>query len=363
MSMVFTIAIAILIFFIIITVHELGHYLAARYFKMRVYEFSLGIGPRFFKKVLKDGTLFSLKVLPIGGSVQLGEDYDDEKDNPAAFRNKPVWQRMIVIVAGAVFNLVLGLIACIVLEATNGEELVWTPKIHSFREDAVSNQMLREGDEILQINGASIRSSFDFYYSIFMSEPNEPFTFLVKRDGDKLSLEGVEFNTIQDNDGETRVLPDIIMVGEPKNAMNVMTGAFGLFSEMSIMIMRSLYDIITGTHGITELAGPVGVVNIIDQSVSSVIETSETVSEAFSAGLTRALWFFALISINVGVFNLLPIPALDGARLVFFVVELIRRKPIRENIEGMIHFFGFAALMLLMLVVTFNDIWRVATNN
>lgn len=341
-----TIIISLIVFCLIIIIHELGHFSAAKLFKMKVYEFSLGMGPVLLKRKKKE-TVYSLKLLPIGGSVQLGED--EEIDDPDAFRNKPIWQRMIVILAGAIMNIVLGFIICVIMVSMS--EHIVTTTIGGFREGAVTSERLQAGDEILAINGMSVWTTSDISYQLLNSaskleaEDTAVYDFVVRRGGERVKLDGVVFGATDNGSGGKSIIFDFYVLTAEKTFGNVIAEGFKQTGTMARLILVSLMDIVKGTYGLNDFAGPVGVVNEI--------------GKVASMGFDQLLNIVAFITINVGIFNLLPIPALDGARFLFFIVEAIRRKPIKPEYEGMVHFVGFAALMVFMLVVTFNDIRRL----
>lgn len=343
-----SIVIAVIAFAVIIVVHECGHFLAARAFKMTVHEFAIGMGPCIFRKKGKR-TDFCLRALPIGGAVQLDEDL--ENDDPNSFRNKPVWQRMIVIVAGAFMNLVLGLIICIC--GTLASANIATTQISGFKDNSVSNKYLQLGDEITKINGMSIWTTMDISYSfqnsVGKSDENTKamyFDIEVKRGGEYVQLENVPFEFVQGSEERSDgIVIDFYVNPAEKNFFSVISDASRTFMTEARLIWITLIDLVTGTYGINDLSGPVGVVS--------------TIGQASSLGLSSLLTMIAFITINIGIFNLLPIPALDGARFVFLLIEAIRRKPMKAEHEGMVHFIGLAALMLLMLVVTFNDVVKL----
>lgn len=343
-----SIVIAIIAFAVIIIVHECGHFLSAKAFGMTVHEFSIGMGPCFFRKKGKK-TDFCLRALPIGGSVQLDEDIETE--DPNSFRNKPVWQRMIVIVAGAVMNLVLGFIICIF--GTLSSDNIATTQISGFKDGSVSSEFLQPGDEITKINGMSIWTTMDISYSFQNSAAKADemvetvfFDFEVRRGNEYLSLEDVPFEYAQASDTRSAgIVIDFFVNPAEKNFFSVVSDASRTFLTEARLIWITLVDLVSGSYGINDLSGPIGVVSSIGQ-VSAL-------------GLSSLLTMIAFITINIGIFNLLPIPALDGARFVFLLIEAIRRKPIKAEHEGMVHFIGLAALMLLMLVVTFNDIVKL----
>ena len=352
-SNILNVLITILVFFSIIIIHEFGHFITAKIFGMKIYEFSIGMGPRLFSKTTKT-TTWSFKLLPVGGSVQLGEDF--ESTDPDDFRNKPVWQRMIVIVAGAAMNLILGFVVCAVsICASNA---IATTRISVFTEDSVSAQVMNVDDEIVEMGGMAIWTTTDISYCLQnrAAEIDEQngiayVNTTVLRNGERVQLK-VPFRyfperTEMDSQG---IKVDFKVYPQEKNFFTVIGASGRLFMTEARLIWISLIDLITGTYGINDLSGPVGVVSTMASTLGESIQLM-----SFSS----FLMMIALITINLGIFNLLPIPALDGARFVFLLIEAIRRKPIPAEKEGWVHFIGFAALMLLMVVVTFNDIVKL----
>ena len=348
------IVLAILAFCLMIIIHEMGHFFAAKACGMKVSEFSLGMGPRLLKIQGKE-TLYTIKLLPLGGSVQLGED--EESDDPRSFRNKPVWQRMIVLAAGPVMNLVLGVLICAVVIIVSG--IVITPEIAKFSENSVSSQYLQAGDEIVSINGHSIWSSMDISYALqnkaMKAGDDEKFiqyNFVVNRNGETVTLENVPFATKKTENGNSIDL-DFIVRAYKLDFGNVFVYSFREAAFYGRLVWLSLIDLISGTYGLNDLSGPVGTVSAISQTATS--------GATFKANAVNFLSMIAFITVNLGLMNLLPIPALDGSRIIFLIIELIRRKPMKPEHEGIVHFVGFAALMLLMLVITFNDIVKLVT--
>lgn len=349
LSNILNILITLLVFFGIILIHEFGHFITARIFGMNIYEFSIGMGPRLFSKKTKT-TTWSFKLLPIGGAVQLGEDF--ESDDPKDFRNKPVWQRMIVIVAGAVMNLILGFLVCIVSVCTI--DSIRSTTLAEFTEGSISSAALEEGDRIVEMSGMHIWTTTDIMYcfqnkAVEKDEANSVayYDMTVIRDGETVKLKvpfRYYFESSESDSAGVKV--DFSVFPVEKDPINVIASAGCMFLSEARLIWISFIDLITGTYGINDLSGPIGVVSTMSQAIRIM---------SFSSFLT----LIALITINLGIFNLLPIPALDGARFVFLLIEAVRRKPISAEKEGWVHFIGFAALMLLMLVVTFNDIMKL----
>ena len=347
---------AIIAFCVIIIIHEMGHFFAAKACGIKVDEFSLGMGPRIFVKQGKE-TLYTVKLLPIGGSVQMGED--EENSDPRSFRNKPVWQRIIVLVAGPLMNLILGVIICSITLIVSGR--VVTSEIGGFRGDEpVSSQFLQAGDEIVEINGLSIWSSMDISYALQNSAQKASanaefitYDFKVRRDGEIVTLNDVKFAATLGENGKTGVVLDFYVIAHKTDFGNVFVYSFKEAATYGRLVWISLIDLISGTYGLNDLSGPVGVVSAITQTASA--------STDMRINFTNLLSMIALITINLGIFNLLPVPALDGSRILFLIIELFRRKPMKPEHEGIVHFIGFAALMILMVVVTFNDIVKLFT--
>lgn len=348
-SKIWPILVAILFFGLIIAIHELGHFLSAKLFHVKVNEFSLGMGPAIFKKQ-KGETRYALRCLPIGGYVSM-EGEEEASDDERAFCNKKPWQKFIIVAAGAIMNLILGLIFVILL--TSMEDLIGTTQIHSFYDNAVSAQYgLEAGDIITEINGTKIYSSRDISYCL-LRDDDGVYNFMVKRGGEKVQLYDVHFETKTDEDGNHTIIFDFILVGVEKTPLNVLTTAAKDTLSIARLVWLTLFDLITGHYGINDLSGPVGTVSIIAEVTSE--------AAASGTGFDTIIYIMALITINVGVFNLLPIPALDGGRLFFIIIEGIRRKPIPAKYESYIHAAGFALLLLLMVVITFNDIKNLIT--
>lgn len=350
-SKIWTVLLAILFFGVIIILHELGHFITAKLCDVKVNEFSIGMGPAILKKN-KGETQYSLRAFPIGGYVSM-EGEDEESEDERAFHRKKVWQRLIIVAAGATMNLLLGLIIMAVTLSTS-TELIGTNTVKGFYDTAVSNQNgLKEGDKFIKIDGHRVLSERDLTFLMSRSTDGV-FDFVVERDGKKVELENVAFKTeeVEISKGKTvnMITYDFIIVGEKPGFKNVLVNSFTQSASIVRMVWLSLFDVVTGRYGVSELAGPVGTVDII----SDVAETA--VAEANYENL---LFIMALITINIGVANLLPLPALDGGRFLLLVIEGIRKKPLNPKYEGYVHAAGFVMLMVLMVVVTFNDIVRI----
>lgn len=351
------IVIAILVFCVIILLHELGHFIAAKLCGIYVKEFAFGMGPVILRKKGKE-TEYVIRAFPIGGSCSFeGEDggYAEGEiapdSNPRAFNRKPVWQRMIVILAGPLMNLILGYIVVIISLITSSA--IASTTIVEFRDESVSSNYLMKDDEILSVDGMTVFSISDVTYKLQSSDRknangNLVFDFVVKRNGEKITIKDVEFMTTENENGTNGIYFDFYVYRLEKTFTNIVTEGFRESCSTARIIIMTLVDMLRGKYGLNDLSGPIGVGTVISEAVSQY-----TFSDFMN--------IVSLITINVGVFNLLPIPALDGARFVFLIIEAIRRKPVKPEVEGMVHFVGFALLMLLMVVVTFNDIVKLAT--
>ena len=332
------ILLAIFIFGILILIHEAGHYLFARLFHVTVYEFAIGMGPKILSHTSKKtGIAYSLRLLPFGGFVSMAGE-DEESDDPNAFNKKPVWQRFIITAAGATVNLVAGILVMGILVAT--AKALPSTTIHSFDENSTSVQYLQPMDQITAVDGTRVYTFNDLLYEI-MRKGVEPIDITVKRDGTEITISDVVFPTITDS-GVVFGNVDFIPYAEAKTPLAVLKHACVRSVSTIKMIWESLYDLVSGRYGMEAVSGPVGV--------------TQAMTEAASTSLSSLVYLAVVISMNLGIMNLLPLPALDGGRLVFLLIEGIRRKPIPARIEGYIHFAGLAVLMLAMVLITFKDI-------
>ncbi len=334
-----TIVIAILIFGLLILIHEGGHFLFARIFRVTVYEFAIGMGPKVLSHTSKKtGIAYSLRLLPFGGFVSMaGEDEDCDDEN--AFCKKPVWQRMIITAAGAAMNLLVGILVMGILVAT--AKSLPSTVVYQFMEDSTPSQYgLMENDRITAVDGTAVHTANELVYEV-MRKGVEPIDITVRRDGKTVVLPDVVFPTITES-GETFGNIDFYVYSETKTPLTVLK--HGFFRSLSTikMIWESLYDLITGRYGMNAVGGPVAV--------------TEAMSEAASEGIADLVYLSVVISMNLGIMNLLPLPALDGGRLMFQVIEAIFRRPVPRHIEAYVHFGGIVVLMALMALITFKDI-------
>ena len=411
------ILIAVLFFGVIIFIHEFGHFIFAKLFGVKVNEFAIGMGPTIFKKQGKE-TKYALRLFPIGGFVSM-EGEEEESEDSRAFCNQKTWKRMIIIAAGATFNLILGIIVCFFL--VGSEDLAGTNEILKFYDTAISNQEggLEAGDRIISIDGKRVFSDYDITF-LMQRNNSGTYKFVVERDGEKLTLPEVHFARrtggnfsytadciisglsskikgfgLKDGDkivgvngeavttgeeliavigkdddytydftierqGETLDFADVkmavvtvfdfVILGEDKNVINVTKSAFGYALSMGRMVYLSLFDLISGQYGMNDIAGPIGTISVITDIAEESIATVDWSS---------LLMIMAMITINIGLFNLLPVPALDGGHLFFMVFELIFRKKIPQKYESYIHAAGLVILLGFMALISASDIWKL----
>ncbi len=334
---------AILIFSVIIFVHELGHFLAARIFGVTVHEFAIGMGPVLWKKQGKR-TLYSVRAIPMGGFCQM-EGEDSESEDAGAFRNKKPWKRLMILAAGAAMNLALGFVVVLVLVAssaiTNGG--IASTVVETVLPESSAAEFLQPGDKITQINSETVHIMRDLSFALSQNGGKEA-TITVERDNERFTKTFTPMETTYE-DGSKGYLVGFNVAVKPASIGSIIHEAFFQTVWMVKLVFVSLGMLIRGQAGINDLSGPVGVVS--------------TMSAVAQAGWLDFLFFAAFLAVNIGVMNLLPLPALDGGRIFFTLIEMIFRKPIPPEKEGWVHAAGFVLLILLMVYVTFQDIVRL----
>ncbi|MBR6790354.1 MAG: site-2 protease family protein [Oscillospiraceae bacterium] len=324
----------LVIFAVIILIHEFGHFTAAKLSGVRVNEFSLGMGPALFR-FGKGETTYCLRAFPIGGSVSM-EGEDDSSDDARAFCNKKVGFRIIIVAAGAIMNLILGF--CILCGVTASQEHLASNVVAQITEgSSIAATGLQPSDEILKINGHTIWVESDIVYEL-TRDVDGVVEMLVRRGDEKVTLDAVTFSFRDD-----ALVLDFKVLAREKTLWSVLDYSFSKTVSIGRTVWLSFGDLLTGKASVHDLAGPIGM--------------TQVVGEVRKIGWSSVFTLAAFITINVGIFNLLPIPALDGGRLVFLLLEVIRRgKRIDPDHEAYVHLAGFALVILLMIVVTFNDI-------
>ena len=328
-----SILLTLLIFFFFFIIHECGHFFAARLCGVRVNEFAIGMGPTLLRFGKKE-TRYSWRLFPIGGFVAM-EGESDQSDDPRAFCNQAVWKRIIIVCAGAIMNLVLGFI--IILALTIPNKTLASTTIAEFSEGASTQASgLQVGDQILKINDRTMWVDSDIIFAL-STDADGVVDMVVRRDGEKVTLNNVQFTI----DGGTLVI-DFKVVGLQRGLVNTLGYSLGKTASIGRLIWISIGQLVTGQAAISDLSGPIG--------------TAQAVGEATKAGMSTVMNLFAFITVNVGIFNLLPIPALDGGRLVFLLFEAITRKRIKPEYEAYVHFAGFILVIALVVFVSYQDI-------
>ncbi len=330
--MISTVMTFIIVFGILVFVHESGHFLVAKLNGVYVHEFALGMGPTIFSWQGKE-TKYALRLLPIGGFVRM-EGEDEQSDNPRSFSQKTPLQRLSIIVAGPVMNFILAFIALTIVILAIGMPV---NTVGGFSEDSPAMEAgLEVGDRIVQIGDLPIDSWNDVVNAISGTDALQ-LQITVIRDQEELT-----YTTNLTEDPETGRKLIGISRGVERNPGKAIQSAFVGIITLIGMILNFLGSLFTGGADMAQVSGPVGIYS--------------AVSQASKAGWISVLEITALLSVNLGLFNLLPIPALDGGRLIFIIVELFRGKPVDPDKEGFVHFVGFVLLMALMVMLVFKDL-------
>ena len=374
---------ALLVFGAVIAIHEFGHFSVAKLCGIQVNEFSIGMGPALWKKTHK-GTQYSLRLLPVGGYVALegeespesqnlsvadgdsspnrgAEPTPDELASPTRggvpegdgevltptgvpLNDAPVWQRMLVMAAGAFMNFVLGFVVLVLLIGLRSEPIT-SRVIYAVEDGALCGQTgLQAGDKVLAVNGRRCFVANDMLYELVRTEQYRA-AFTVLRAGKTVELPDVQFDTWADENGETHMKLGFTVYGIQKTPLNVLKEAGNSVLYYGRIVYTSLADLLRGRESINDLSGPVGIVTAIGQ--------------AASYGLEDLMELLVLITINLGIFNLLPFPALDGGKLVFLLIEGVTGYVVPEKIQSGLTVAAFALLFGLMLFATYNDILRL----
>lgn len=341
-----TFFVAFLVFGLIVFVHEFGHYIFAKITGIRVEEFSLGMGPKLIGKQWGE-TLYSLRILPIGGFCRMsgegGEHENSLGDDPRRFDRKPVLHRFAVLVGGPAMNFLLAALIFIAIFSLLGVPDGYTTHIgHVFEDRPADAVGLQVGDRITGINNIAVDSWQDMVDIIHVNAGKE-LNLTVERDEKTLS---VNITPILDDEGKYGVIGISPQTPNWKHIglwAGIKEGLFRTY-EFTRLTILGLVQMIRGEVSTNELAGPVGIVQMIDESARF--------------GLVPLANLTALLSISLGFFNLLPIPALDGGRLIFIYLEIIRGKPVNPTKENFVHLIGFALLIMLMVFITYRDILK-----
>lgn len=346
------IVIAILVFGVLIAVHELGHFVVAKLCGVKVNEFAIGMGPALFKK-RKGETLYALRILPIGGFCAM-EAEDEASDDPRAFTNQRAWKKVLILCAGSFMNFLLGVILIIAMYAD--AEAFTMPVIGEFMDGCPyeSSEYFQVGDEFYSVDGNRIYLSSDV--SMFMERGSGSYDIVVLRNGEKVELKNVSL--------EKRVYEEYknsgpkygFIFSQEKNSFGTcLDYSWRTAKEFSRWVWLGLEDLIHGAVKLDDMAGPVGIVDMMN-------DVGEN-SGSTDAAVKNMLYISALIAINLAIMNMLPIPALDGGRIFLLLVgtlfTALTKKKIPPKYEGYVHAAGMIALLAFMAFVTFKDIWKL----
>ena len=335
---------ALIIFSAIVIFHELGHFLLAKWNGIEVIEFSLGMGPRLLSHVWGD-TRYSLKLLPIGGSCQMvGEE--EASDSAGAFGNKSVWARIAVVAAGPVFNFILAWVLALIIVGSVGYD---NTKVDIIPDSAAAEAGMEDGDQIISINGSRtwLYREVSLYSSLHQGQTA---TVVFERNGEKQT---VVLTPKQSDTGAYLYGFSRTVQREKGGALETVGYSCAEIRYWLKATVESLKMLIGGQVGLEEMSGPVGIVSTIGDTYK------ESRVDGWYYVTMNMIMIAILLSVNLGVMNLLPIPALDGGRLVFLILEAIRGKAIPQEKESMVHFTGFVLLMGLMAVILFSDLHKL----
>ena len=336
--MIFKILVALLVFMCVVTIHEFGHFIIAKKNKIKVNEFAVGMGPKLLSKK-KGETLYTIRMLPLGGFCAMeGEDSSELTDvdfsTSGNFNQAPIWGRIFTIFAGPLFNFILAFVILFGMYTTFGYQ---TTVIDRVVENSIANKYgILSGDKILKIGDVEITKWKDVQNTL--SQINTK-NVVVTIERDK-SIKDIDINF---EDSNNKVLG--VQSKTERNIIISFKEALGTLNYFISSMFNILKQLFTGKVGVGQLSGPIGVVGAISSAVDN--------------GLYSLLFMTAFLSVNLGFINLLPIPALDGGRLVFLFIELIKGKPLSPSKEGLVHTIGFIFLMGLILFVSFKDVIRL----
>ncbi len=347
LSSVGGIIVALLAFGVLIMVHEIGHLVAAKRSGVRVDEFWIGMGPKLLSRQVGE-TLYCLRLLPIGGAcVMEGEDGDDGTVSERAFSKASRPRRFLILVAGVLMNFLLGFVILLFIlpGAQDGKMVV--PTLDGFYEgfQYEGEDGLMVGDTLLEIDGYRIHMRSDVEPAMAQGQDDGVYDILVRRDGREVLIEDLPLQANVEVDGQMRY--GLHFATEEITLPLRFSTAFWNSVSLARMIWDSLGMLVSGEVGVDQLSGPVGVTAVMSQTAQASIQSF--------------LYLVAFMSINLGVMNLLPIPGLDGGRLLFLIVEAIRRKPLEPRLEGYVNAAGLVLLLGLMVYVTGNDVLRLFT--
>lgn len=333
----------------IVLVHEFGHFIFSKLFGVYVYEFSIGMGPKIFHFKKKNGeTEYCIRLIPIGGFVSLaGEDADDNSkiDKNRKLYSKPVWQRFIIMVAGAMNNFIFAFLLLFVMALIYGS-VSTKPVVANVSEGYPAYEAgIKEGDRVVSIDGNKVSSWSEVQLYIQTSEGKKMDLVLKDKAGNKKEV-SLTPKVLTLEDGTESYVVGISLDNTKRRGFGTsLSYACETTASLYKLMLTTLKQLFTGGVSVNDLSGPVGIYSVVDSQSKQ--------------GFQSIMYLTAYLSMNIGVINLIPFPAFDGGRVLFLIIEKIRRKPVKAKTEAMVNSVGFALLMLLMLYVTFNDILRL----
>lgn len=342
------IVIAILMLGFIVTVHEFGHYLVGRLCGIGVLEFSVGMGPKLIG-FRRRGIDYSLRAIPLGGYCRfLGEDEKD--DDPHAMNNQPVWKRFLTVAAGPLMNFVLAFVFCVVM-LSNYILAEYQPRISYVYENTPASECgIQVGDIVLSVNGTPIsydQAGSNTMRDILQASGGEAADIVLQRSNEQLEL-SVAPALQSDSNGNTSYQLGIAFGGRTYTFIEALNGGCSYMLRITQAMLQSLKDLVFGRVGTEGVMGPVGIISFVSDLV-------------YNQQMFAVVQLIFILSLNIGIMNLLPLPALDGGRLIFLLIEAIRRKPVPPEKEGMVHAVGLLLLFALILFITYKDILRLIT--
>ncbi|MBE7056814.1 MAG: site-2 protease family protein [Ruminococcaceae bacterium] len=360
MSVIGSILTMLIMLSILVVVHEWGHYIVARIFKVKVNEFSIFMGPAIYSRVgKKTGTKFSIRCIPLGGYCAMAdENGENPEEEEGSFFKKPKRVRAAVFVAGAAMNILLGLLIIVILFSivgyqTNEIGLVTTDGLFATYEDPSDpNFKIEVGDKVVSYDGYSILNGTE--YSMFKSMDEDYISVLEIKKPDGTVKKCTFDRTPESGEGEMKILGMNFIYIQKPSFFGVLAESFKYLVTLIKMVIYSLYWLITGTVGLDAVAGPVGMTAVVGDVITAEV--------AIGDKILTLLNMAALISVNLGIFNLIPFPGLDGGQLALVGVEALRGgKKLPPEKQGLISFIGLALLVVLAIVVMGNDIWQLVS--
>ena len=345
---------AILVFGVLIAVHELGHFMAAKACGVRVNEFSIGMGPALWKKQ-KGETQYSLRLFPVGGFCAM-EGEEEDSDDPTALNNQGFWAKLLIFAAGAAMNFIAGLLIILVLYAD--AQAFYVPVVAGFADGCPleSADGLQEGDRLLRIDGEKVYVYSDISLLMGLNKTGA-FDLQIERNGEVITLRDftMEQREYTDQNGKAYTGYGLYFGAEEATLGRKLSYSWNNAMDFARLVRLSLQMLVTGQAGVKDLSGPVGIVSTMTQVGEQAATTR--------AAVENIAYLAALVAVNLAVMNLLPLPALDGGKIFFLVINAVSmqlfKKQIPAKYENYIHFAGLILLLALMAVITFSDVWKL----